>query len=61
MVQLTVWDEVAGGVPSVAGGYEDGFFYLDGAQCQPGENQVLHGSYGSIDCATSSVTRSGEY
>jgi hypothetical protein len=59
IVQLWVGDSVAVGVPNVQLGYEGGRIFLESQSCAPGEGMVLHGAHGSIDCARSTATPSG--
>ncbi|MBK7579963.1 MAG: hypothetical protein IPI67_07120 [Myxococcales bacterium] len=61
VVQLWVGDEVKGGAPAVSVSYEAGQLRLDGSaeSCAPGASQVLTSSYGSLDCATTSVSAQG--
>ncbi len=60
VVQLTVADAVAVGVPAVAVAYEAGMLGLGAQQCVPGEARVLTGPYGSLDCARTTVSSSGD-
>ena len=61
IVQLWVGDEVKGGSPAVSASYEAGQLRLDGSveSCAPGASQVLTSAYGSLECATSSVSLQG--
>jgi hypothetical protein len=61
IVQLWVGDEVASGVPALSLGYEAGELHLDGSAeaCAPGDPTVLTSSHGSLDCAKTTVTQSG--
>ena len=58
-VQLAVWDAVDPFLPAVQVGYEAGQLYLDGASCAPGSSGELVGSYGRLDCASSSASLDG--
>ncbi|MEI8257223.1 MAG: hypothetical protein WCJ30_16235 [Deltaproteobacteria bacterium] len=60
VAQLRVADGLAAGVPAVAVGYEAGMLGLDAQQCAPGEARVLTGAYGSLDCARTTVSSSGD-
>ena len=61
IVQIWVADEVKGGVPAVSASYESGLLHLDGSpeSCAPGESKVLSSLQGSLDCATTSVSATG--
>jgi hypothetical protein len=59
VVQLRVTNVVDAAEPAVALGFENGQFDLDGQPCTPGEATELSSTYGSLDCANSSVTTNG--
>jgi len=62
VVQLYVGNVVDAGEPSVNLGYEAGRFFLEDApgDCAPGDATVLTSTYGSFDCAASSVAPMGD-
>ena len=53
IVQLWIGDEVAPEVPVMGATLEYGIFQSAGQTCQPGEDKVIEGEYGSFDCANS--------
>ncbi len=59
VVQLLVGDQVTAGAPSLNVGYEAGLLNFENQSCAPGENKLLTGAYGSLDCAATSVSTSG--
>lgn len=59
VVQLRVTNVVDPGEPALALGFEGGLLDLDGQTCAPGEAKQLTSTYGTLDCATSSVSLNG--
>jgi MYXO-CTERM domain-containing protein len=59
IVQILVGDQVAAGGPAVHAGFESGLLGLGGGTCPPGANATLSETWGSLDCASSSATASG--
>lgn len=59
VVQLFVAQQVDPKEPAVAAAFEAGAFHLDTGSCNPGEAKKLTSAHGSLDCATSNATTSG--
>ena len=59
VVQLLVGDPEAGAA-YVAPGFEASQLHLGGGSCVPGEAKVLTDTYGSLDCAATTVASSGD-
>lgn len=59
VVSLLVGEPVPG-TPSVQVGYEAGRLSLEGSSCESGEQAVLHGPYGDLDCGLSGVALEGD-
>jgi MYXO-CTERM domain-containing protein len=60
IVQLRVTKVVDAQEPAVAPAFEAGAFHLDAQSCAPGEATELVSTYGSLDCASSSVVEDGD-
>jgi hypothetical protein len=54
IVQLWIGTEVAIDLPSIPIGMEYGVLFAHGQSCLPGEDKVLVGEYGNLNCANSS-------
>lgn len=60
IVQLWIGAEVAPGFPAIQATLEHGVFQFAAQHCLPGEDKVLVGPYGSLDCAASSTFDLGD-
>jgi MYXO-CTERM domain-containing protein len=59
IVQLRVTKVVDAQEPAVAPSFEAGLFHLDAESCAAGEAKQLVSTYGTLDCASSTVAQNG--
>jgi hypothetical protein len=60
IAQFWIGDVVDPVVPNLSGGYEAGRLFVGDQSCTPGETKTLTSAHGSLDCARSKVTTSGD-